>query len=201
MKIWLIAAAVLVTVGFSTAFAQSEDADDAEKERAERQRMIAEKKEEINGSRWEVELKPQYGTESNIPLKDTLTFQDGMFKSKYLSSMAFTPTKYTVRVKPNGLATWETMQTSRNPDEGIAFWKGQWDGQTMSGSTVRRIPEEANQDFYFSSKGFKEIPATSEEEESGGEGSSDTSWGAPQALVSEETEGYESEEQKGFWSS
>jgi len=142
---------------------QADEESDAEAKRQELYRRKAEKKGELNGSEWEIQLKPQYAAaEGDYPSSDTLTFQDGQVRSKYLSEKGFTPTNYTITVKDEDRPTvWETMQTSQDKEEGIAFWRGQWMGEDMTGSFVLRQPEKPNKDYYFTSSSTFRIPPTS----------------------------------------
>lgn len=167
---------------------EEKEAQAKEQELAEVQKQIDEKKQEINGTSWDIELKPQYGGEMKIPGKDTLYFQDGKFKSSYTDSEGFTRTNYTIRLRESGPATFETMQSHNESDKGIVFWRGEWLDQAMTGTMVRKVPDKkgegmVTESYYFSNTGFKEVPDASESEE----GSEVQPQGAPPAAEAPKT--------------
>lgn len=180
-----------------------------EKEVDELQKKIDEKKDELNGTSWEIELKPQYGGEMKIPNKDTLYFQDGKFKSAYTDSEGFSRTNYTIRLRESGPATFETMQSHNESEKGIVFWRGEWLDKAMTGTMVRKVPDKkgegiVTESYYFSNTGFKEVPDTSESKE----GETQSQFAAPQetpkTLVSAEQssspkKASEKKKKKGFW--
>lgn len=140
----------------------ADEESDAEAKKQELYKRREEKKEELNGSRWSVDIKAQSYSQGNYPASDTLVFQDGQFRSEYLTQQGFTSTNYTLTVKAEDRPTiWETMQSHQDKDEGIAFWRGQWMDEDMTGSLVIRRPEKPNEDYYFTSSGTHRIPPTS----------------------------------------
>lgn len=140
------------------AYAKSSDGEAAEKKRLEMRKKIEEKKAELNGSSWEIELRSQVG-KATLPPKDTLTFQDQQFISKNLSAKGFTATNYTLTVQENGPTVWETMQTS--PKGLITFWRGEWLEGSMSGVINRRIEDDKTEEYSFTSSQKASIPPSS----------------------------------------
>jgi hypothetical protein len=122
------------------------------------------KKLEINGTQWEVQVALAGGAKGILPAKDTLTFQDGRFTSKSLNDMDFSSTNYTLTVQESGVTIFETMQTSEK--NGIAFWRGEWKEDVMSGIISRQL-EKGNEEYNFTSSSKVSISPTSEEKEEG----------------------------------
>lgn len=136
-----------------------------EKKRAEIIKRNDDAKTSLNGSEWEITIKPSAKvSKSDLPSTDTITFQDNRFKSKYMMEEGFNPTNYTVTSNEDEKVpvVWETMQSG---GEGkIVFWRGEWNKEknAMTGSIVRNL-EEGNEDYYFSSATSTKIAPTSEE--------------------------------------
>lgn len=138
---------------------------DEEKKRQEMRKKIEEKKAELNGTSWKIQVGSQSG-KGDLMGSDDLTFQDEKFISKKLQKRGFPATNYTLTVQTSGSTVWETMQTSAK--EGVAFWRGEWLEDSMSGVINRQL-EEGNEEYYFSSAGMSEIPDSSAEEKEEGE--------------------------------
>ena len=179
-RVWilLIVANILLV---TSAYSKPPD-EDAEKKEAQIQsaRELAKmKKEELNGSRWEVEMKSQDPKVKDR--KDVFTFQNNQVSSKVLSKRGFGPTNYTVSAKKNSdLAVWETMQTAK---EGVVFIRGQWTAEGMEGNLTEKLDDgETDIRYYFTSAKLEDIAATSAEEE----GTVESKTGKPRdALVSD----------------
>lgn len=172
---------VLGTLGnFQTAYAQSKGSESAvpdkaaEKKRVEMRKRIEEKKKELNGGEWEVMIKSMLG-KGGLDGSDALTFQDNIFRSKSSSKLGFTSTNYTLTVSESGEGptVWETMQTSGKGN--VMFWRGEWQGDKMSGVISRQLEDGKSEEYSFSSSSMKEIPETSESEEPAGEVKDETS--------------------------
>ncbi len=154
----VLVAALLCAFVFHSEYAYAKSAEDAEADkRAEMRKKIEEKKAELNGSSWEIQIKSQ-GGKGSLEGADTLTFQDGKFSSEILSKKNYAPTNYTLTTQEDGPTVWETMQTSEK--DGITFWRGEWQKETMSGVITRQL-EKGSEDYYFSSSAMKSIPPTS----------------------------------------
>ncbi|GEM_PF-1915710 len=134
-----------------------------EAKRAEMRKKVEAKKLDLNGTQWEITVNPQGGTKGNLAGGDTLKFQDGRFLSENFSKLGFQATNYTITIPEVGPAFWETMQSA---EKGlVTFWRGEWDGDTMSGVISRQLPEGKNEDYYFTSSARVKIFPTSAEEE------------------------------------
>ena len=149
----------------SPAFAKTKAEEDV---LAEMRKKVAEKREELNGSEWQITIKPQAGVSKPTVLDaDTLTFQNGKFISSQMTKKGFAQTNYTVTVQGDGPAVWETMQTSSDKTQGVAFWRGEWKDELLTGVIVRQLPEKPNEEYYFTSSVRKSIPPSSSEEGGG----------------------------------
>lgn len=145
------------------------EADALEAKRTELRKKVEEKKAEINGSSWDIQINSS-NPKAGLTGPDQLTFQDGKFTSRTFSKKGYSATNYTLTVQEEtGATTWETMQTSEK--DGIAFWRGEWKDDVMSGVINRQL-EEGNEEYYFSSSAMKRIPPTSEKTEAESETSS-----------------------------
>lgn len=134
-----------------------------EAKNAELRKAIQAKKDEINGSSWSINIKPQGNHKGGLAGDDQLTFQDGKFLSKQADKLGFTRTNYTITVpEGDGPTIFETMQTSKK--EGTLFWRGEWKEKAMSGVISHQL-EKGNEEYYFTSSQMTEVPETSASEE------------------------------------
>ena len=140
---------------------------------------------EINGSSWDVafnssspELKGQ---------KDTFIFQNGQMDSKSMSKRGFGVTNYTVTApaEDSQIAVWETMKTGK---DGIAFLRGEWKDEVMTGTISERLDEgKTTREYYFTSSSRVGVSPTSEEDNAAGSSLADNKEaGVAKALVSKE---------------
>ena len=157
---------LILQVGTLQAEIQKSSASEKEEEakRAEVNKLQDEAKANLNGSQWEVSIKPALNVSKSIfPQKDSLTFQNNQFWSADMSEEGFRPSNYTMTVPENeGLPIiWETMQTGEKGQ--VMFWRGEWNQEKnlMSGTIVRQL-EKGNEDYYFSSTSIVKISPTSE---------------------------------------
>ena len=134
-----------------------------EKKLAEKRKKIEERKKEINGSEWKVVLKPQDKKQKEI--EDVITFQNDQISSKNLSKRGFSSTNYTISLPDDSdTAVWETMKTGK---EGVAFLRGEWNKDMMTGSISERLDEgKTTLEYYFTSAGREGVSPTSTEEAS-----------------------------------
>ena len=154
---------LLCIFSFQSNLAEAKSAAEAEKEKQEETwKKLEEKKAELNGTQWEIQITTQVA-KTSMPKTDTLIFQDGKFRSEALSKKGFSPTNYTLTLQEGGPTVWETMQTGSDKKEGVAFVRGEWKGNVMSGVIVRQL-EAGNEDYYFSNTGKKKISPTSSKE-------------------------------------
>ncbi len=106
---------------------------------------------EIEGYAWVIELTSLSGLQNRFIKIDTLSFEDGRFNSNNMKQEGFLATNYTKNVHANGKVVWETMQS--NAKGSTVSWRGEWDGEKMSGVLSRRYPDGRVRDFSFVSKG------------------------------------------------
>jgi hypothetical protein len=156
-----------LTLAASAAYAEKSDvqapaapsAAQTEKLAAMR-KLIADKKQELNGSEWLVDV----STNEKKLGQDTLTFQNNQITCKTLSDKGYPATNYTVSL-PEGseFATWETMQTSSSG--AVMFMRGEWKEGLMRGVMSEQMAEGKNQDFNFASVSKVAVPPTVEKKE------------------------------------
>ena len=104
----------------------------------------------LNESRWAVELHRMFTRQVEPPLADTLTFSDGKLISERLGTLGYVPGAFTLSIGPTGAPVWESTQLSRQ--DGIVYWHGELDRETIRG-TISRLPlAGASEDFRFEGK-------------------------------------------------
>jgi hypothetical protein len=168
---------------FQNGYAETKPSAGSEEEkRAEIRKRVEEKKQELNGNEWKVAIRSQSG-KGSLDGPDTLTFQDGKFRSASAGKKGFTPTNYTITVQEgDSPSIWETMQTNENGN--VAFWRGEWKDDFMSGVISRQLEEGKNEEFVFSSSSKIQIPPTSEPKEGENEGRMESAASQPRVLAS-----------------
>ena len=176
--IFLGLALSLIALPAARVWAKSAEQEEAEKQ-AEMKKMVEAKKLEINGTQWEIQVAPQGGAKGTLPKTDTLTFQDGRFTSKSLGK-DYPSTNYTLTVEENGNTIFETMQTSEK--YGVAFWRGEWKDNVMSGVISRQI-EDKSEEYTFTSSSKVNISPTTEEKKEGEAETSAAESAAPSATT------------------
>ncbi len=129
--------------------------------RAELRKMILEKKGELNGTSWSIEINSQ-AKRGDLLGEDTLVFQNDKFLSERSNKIGYAATNYTLTVQEGGPTIWETMQTSKKGE--VCFWRGEWKDNVMTGIISRQL-EKGSEEYYFTSASRKEIPKTTEEKE------------------------------------
>ena len=167
MRTWVLAGMVLLlgchawaAEGKSKSSIQAE-----EKERIEMRKRVAEKKTDLNGTRWEVTLRSTDPKAKDQ--QDKFIFQDGQFRSENLSKRGFPSTNYTITTAEDGSesAVWETMQTAQ---EGVVFVRGEWVKASMQGNISEQLDGGKKiKNYFFTTSSRVKIPATSAEEEEG----------------------------------
>lgn len=163
----------LLVLPFGTLQAEEKELSSKEQEAisAEVNRRADEAKADLNGSEWEVAIKPSSRVAKSVfSSADVLTFQNNRFQSGQMLEEGFRATNYTVTAPEDEQMpiVWETMQTG---GEGkVMFWRGEWNREKnlMSGTIVRQL-EKGNEDYHFSSTSAKDIPPTSEPAQEGKE--------------------------------
>ncbi len=154
-----------------------------EKKLAEERKKVEEKKKDLNGTRWEVTIKPADPKEKET--KDVFTFQDHQFQSEYLEKKGYTTTNYTNSPSNGKAPVFITLKTGK---EGTSFVRGEWNKDVMSGVIHEQIvkdKETINQRYDFSSLKREAISATAVENKEPGL-ADPTAIGSTKALVSYE---------------
>lgn len=157
----------------------------AETKAEARQKKVAEKEKELNGSQWKVALVPQDPKEK--PSQDVLIFQDNQVQLESLAKKGYGTTNYTVSVyEGQETASWETMKKNK-AIEGVAFLRGEWLKDKMQGVVTENIGQDEKmkvKKYQFTTSDRKAIPPTAPQEKE--KGAVATSSGTP-ALIAQET--------------
>lgn len=94
-----------------------------QKQAANAAEVIANKKTELNGTEWSIELwlmaKPKGKSKGEM---DVISFAENKVVSKNLNALGYAASGFTVRLEEDGTVIWETMQASEK--SGTAFWRG-----------------------------------------------------------------------------
>jgi len=109
------------------------------------QEALADRKAELNGTEWNVQMRPMEG--KGKAEADVISFSEDKVMSKNLSNAGFPATNFSVRMQDDGTLTWETMQVSEK--EGTAFWRGDIRDGVMTGVLSKRDKKERTVDFNF----------------------------------------------------
>lgn len=102
----------------------------------------------IEGTSWPVELSPMGG--EGKPVKDTISFAGRQVTSKHLEESGYLTSNFTLTIGGDGVPVWETMQT--NEGVGVAFWRGEFHGDSMRGILSKQLKEGVTQDFSFTGR-------------------------------------------------
>jgi hypothetical protein len=102
----------------------------------------------IDGTSWAVELTPMGG--EGKPTKDTINFAGRQVTSKFLDKHGYGTSNFTLTIGGDGVPVWETMQTKEG--EGVAFWRGEFHGDSMRGILSKQMAEGATQDYSFAGR-------------------------------------------------
>jgi len=111
--------------------------------------------EELNGTEWILELKPEGETRLVYPQFDKITFKDGAVSSIYLASQGFGVSNYSLITNDDGTLIWETMQTNKEGD--TIFLRGEEKDGHMSGSFRRQFRDNYSEGVIFSSPGYYKV--------------------------------------------
>ncbi len=105
---------------------------------------------QLDGTRWMIELSPLSGESTTKPRKDTVTFDARQVSSERLVKSGYPSTNYTLTMENGAGAVWETMQTKEG--EGVVFWRGELNGSTMRGVLSKHPTQGNSEDFSFSGR-------------------------------------------------
>ncbi|MFH1996842.1 MAG: hypothetical protein ABIJ27_07625 [Candidatus Omnitrophota bacterium] len=104
---------------------------------AEAEKLAAEKKAELLGTKWNVSLELVSEDADGYPETDVLSFEDNKFTSAYFTEKGFEPTNFTVKVANNGTVVWETLQTKDEIE--TIIWRGERLGDSMKGTFTHKF--------------------------------------------------------------
>lgn len=148
MRRWTsVAFAMICTFILTTAPAGAKESpQDAAALKAKREKEAAAL---LNGTVWSVNM-TALSEKGKQPEQDTLKFEGGKITSMALSKEGYPSSNYTLTVGEDVLVVWETMQTKEGT--GVAFWRGERQGDTMRGILSKQPLEGNNVDYSFSGK-------------------------------------------------
>ena len=120
--------------------------------RSPQEKLLEEVRAKLDGTTWSLELRPFEGSEGGKKKnpQDAVTFHGTTVASERLSKRGYGPSNYSLKVNDDGTATWETMQTKEGT--GVAFWRGEVQGETMRGVLSQQPTGGATENFSFSGK-------------------------------------------------
>jgi hypothetical protein len=103
----------------------------------------------LNAKEWVIQLKSSGGKKTKVET-DTLTFSDGKITSKNLSDKGYPTSNYSLTLGNDSMIIWETMQTAESQD--VAFWRGELQGEVMTGVLSLHPTKGEVEDFYFTTQ-------------------------------------------------
>ena len=164
---------VLLLAGAWTAWAATEDETapaapappvverPAPRRLTEMEKLREELRAKLDGTEWTLELRPMEGTGKNK--RDTVSFTGRTVTSDRLAKLGYPTSNYSLNVKEDRTATWETMQTKAG--EGVVFWRGELEGETMRGVLSQQPANKPAESYSFVGKqtgGVTPAPAPAE---------------------------------------
>lgn len=103
---------------------------------------------QLNGAAVRVEIRPIVSSAPDTFVQeDHLEFRDGQLMARQLGARGFSPARYTVNRREDGVVVWESIQADKTGT--IVSWRGQWDGQIMRGLLTRRTPGQDPASYSF----------------------------------------------------
>jgi hypothetical protein len=117
----------------------------------------------LNAKEWTIQLTSSGGKKTKVET-DTLTFSDGKITSKNLSDKGYPTSNYSLTLGSDGMIIWETMQTAESQD--VAFWRGELQGEVMTGVLSLHPTKGEVEDFYFTTQAVEQTvqPQTVEQQ-------------------------------------
>jgi len=101
---------------------------------------------QLESTKWSVQLTPSGSPEAK-PKKDLISFTKRQVASDFMGTAGYPASNYSLSIGDDGRGVWETMQTKEG--EGVAFWRGEFDGTTMRGVLSKHPIEGAVEDYAF----------------------------------------------------
>lgn len=102
---------------------------------------------QLETTTWSVQLTPSGSAEAK-PKKDAISFTKRQVTSEFMGKSGYPASNYSLTIGDDGRGVWETMQTKEG--EGVAFWRGEFDGTAMRGVLSKHPVEGAVEDYNFS---------------------------------------------------
>jgi hypothetical protein len=122
------------------------------------QKLLQEKREELNNTEWGIEIFPSSETNNSLEDQDILRFTNGEIVSQGFKDLGYPASRYTVRIR-NGKGSWETMQRDEE-SKTIIFWRGDWENDQMKGLfSIQKEPGQI-ESYSFQSTNKKNITET-----------------------------------------
>lgn len=115
---------------------------------------IEDARDALDNTEWDVNITSLTEKKKNSRT-DTLRFVDKKFYSVSFDSQGYHISNYSLRIKPDGMIVWETMQTKEG--EGVLFWRGEWRNGKMTGVISKQPQEGESESFNFKSTGSRKI--------------------------------------------
>ncbi|MCM8787930.1 MAG: hypothetical protein NC935_07780 [Candidatus Omnitrophica bacterium] len=107
--------------------------------------LTEEAKSKLSLNRWLIDLIPQ-GVAKAKPISDVLTFTDKTVVSEFLSKKGFFGSNYSLRIEPEGVAVFETVQ--RDVEDNLAAWRGELRGNNLFGTVTIRDNKTGKVELY-----------------------------------------------------
>jgi hypothetical protein len=132
----------------------------AQEEAAKRVAQEEQARAALNGTRWAITWTSTAGGEAAAkPAKDTISFEERQVSSERLVKAGYPSSNYSLTIAGDGMTIWETMQTKEG--EGVAFWRGEVQGDTMRGVLSKHPLEGATEDYTLSGRRISGPPTAS----------------------------------------
>jgi hypothetical protein len=107
-------------------------------------------REQLDGTRWELELTPLGHGGQPAAQEDTLAFAGRQVTSAWLSGAGYSGASYVLKVDAAGTVSWETLQA--NAGDGVVFWRGAFTNDTVRGAVSRQPLTGPVEDFAFTGR-------------------------------------------------
>lgn len=114
-------------------------------------KAIEELRAKLSGTTWSLDLTPQAGGKA---IADTLAFADRQVTSTVLTQDGYGASNITL-TRQGGTVLWETMQ-SKEVGDPVVFWRGEINGDRMSGVMTKRQPDGKTQSYSFTGASVKQ---------------------------------------------
>lgn len=124
--------------------------------------LTEEKRKALDGTEWDIDIVRMADTKKKKE-SDKLRFVNNKVYIEKFDAQGYHASNYSLRVQPDGVVVWETMQTSE--DGSTLFLRGDWRGERMTGIIVKHPKKGKNEDFAFVSTGSRKLDKTALEPE------------------------------------